>query len=52
MCCHISEINQEYKDKNGTLMEGRPEKMVDKFLQISLSLPESARAWPIQLYSA
>ena len=49
LCRQISEIKQEQKYKNGKLMQGSPDEMFDKFLQLSRSLPESARAWPIQL---
>ena len=32
-------------------MQDRPDRIFDKFLQLSRSLPESARAWPVQICS-
>ena len=51
VCRQISEIKQEWKNKNGILMQYSPDKLFDKFLRLSSSLPESARAWPVQLCS-
>ena len=48
----ISEIKQECENKNGILMQGRPDELFDKFLYLSIRLPESDRAWTIQLYAA
>ena len=49
--CMLSDlINQaRMENKNGILMQYSPDKSFDKFLQLSSSLPESARAWPVQL---
>ena len=49
MCRQISESKQEWENKNGVLMQGSPDEMFDKFFQLSIRLPESARSWPIQL---
>ena len=45
----IPETKQEWKDKNGILIQGSPEETVGIFLQLSSSLPESARERPINL---